>query len=552
MNGFTIMEAELVCGICHDETLIELGEIDCCDHRFCYPCIAKWAEIESKCPFCKLRFKTLTRIRLDPPLKEGLSVKGRLAGTVISKAEVPEKDQRVVFEDPQFLEWLEGLSCIICNGSEQEDQLLLCDGCDQACHTFCLGLSTVPEDAWFCSHCQTARDTPAMNVTELSESPYNGNNRRLRRRISRSRPYSIIDSDEESAPIQDSEGIPSPEEIPETVERPTYSRILRRRNIEVDTRFRRTSMRGNATSDSRLGLQEDYQRAERMKRNWDSLREGRLRFEDIIEPDEYVDLVSPATDGKRETFPAQLKSPRAQTPEEAQAVVAKDKFSPPLLDLRSRLRLQLLNHESLHVGIPNEPVDMTTPTSSIVAASRNRTLPNSWRNGRVTTLGDLSFGASVAAGRVTPRSRGMNSTQNTSPTPGRLFAHKTQAMVHAAVARSGGQRQDDESNIEYEGRRSRTPPFESFKMTVPMHDGSYPTKMQTSRRNSASPSKMAHTLVREQLSITFRSVSLPRKMESFIRDYAVKCLIESHSDNMNAENASAMVDEALEAYSKQN
>lgn len=46
-----------------------------------------------------------------------------------------ERDQRAVFEDPTFAEWINSLICVVCGGDEDEDKLLLCDGCDVASHT---------------------------------------------------------------------------------------------------------------------------------------------------------------------------------------------------------------------------------------------------------------------------------------------------------------------------------------------------------------------------------------------------------------------------------
>lgn len=516
------MEVDLVCGICHDDSLIDIGEIDCCDHRFCYPCIAKWSEIESKCPFCKLRFKTLSRIHLDTPLTSACAAQGRLVGKVVSKTHVPEKDQRVVFEDPQFLEWLEGLTCIICNGSDQEDQLLLCDGCDQACHTFCLGLSRVPEDAWFCSQCEAARNTPARDIHDTPVSPYSGNGRRLRRRISRSRPFAIIDSDEESLALEDSDDCSSLEEILETVERPTHSRRLRRRR---DSNLsRRTSVRGNIVNDG-IG----------------SASQG-----------EYVDLVSPdgTLNGQRAIF--DLQSPEVKSPSKGKSFESKDKFSPPLLDLRSRLRLQLLNHEREHVGILKDSSEIMTPRSSTISFSRTRALPSSWRSGRVTTLGDLSFGASVAAGRVTPKSYG-SSTQELSPPSGRLFAHKTQAMVHAAMAGSSDKTKQRVNGSIVESRKIETPSLDSFRMVSPDIAGPSKSGKKGSKQcpREPSPLKKARELVREQLSVTFKSVSLPRQMESFIREHAIKALLDSCPNDLNADHASSMVDQALKAYNEQ-
>lgn len=120
---------ELVCGICHDDAFAELGEIDSCNHRFCYPCISKWASIESKCPFCKLRFTRIVRKLLDSPSKRSaLDPSAQLPGQVLGSERVSERNQRVVFENPSFVEWIEGLACIACGGAENEDSLLICDG----------------------------------------------------------------------------------------------------------------------------------------------------------------------------------------------------------------------------------------------------------------------------------------------------------------------------------------------------------------------------------------------------------------------------------------
>lgn len=48
----------------------------------------------------------------------------------------------------------EGNPCPICNTADREDILLLCDGCDAAYHTVCMGLEQVPEGDWYCMECQ--------------------------------------------------------------------------------------------------------------------------------------------------------------------------------------------------------------------------------------------------------------------------------------------------------------------------------------------------------------------------------------------------------------
>ena len=149
---------DIACGICHEDNVTEIGELDSCDHRFCHSCIFKWSQIENKCPFCKVRFTYITKKLLSSPLRCATAMKqGPLPGVVVSREKVVERNQRAVFEDPGFLEWLEAVVCMICHGAEDEDQLLLCDGCDRACHTYCLGLSEIPDSDWYCSQCQDAR-----------------------------------------------------------------------------------------------------------------------------------------------------------------------------------------------------------------------------------------------------------------------------------------------------------------------------------------------------------------------------------------------------------
>ncbi|KAI7883965.1 hypothetical protein K492DRAFT_205018 [Lichtheimia hyalospora FSU 10163] len=51
-----------------------------------------------------------------------------------------------------------GQVCEICNTGDNEDSILLCDGCDSGYHMYCLNppLQTVPKSDWFCVKCLTA------------------------------------------------------------------------------------------------------------------------------------------------------------------------------------------------------------------------------------------------------------------------------------------------------------------------------------------------------------------------------------------------------------
>lgn len=52
----------------------------------------------------------------------------------------------------------EQISCGLCHHMTDESLLLLCDLCDSAAHTYCVGLgSSVPEEDWFCHDCSVSR-----------------------------------------------------------------------------------------------------------------------------------------------------------------------------------------------------------------------------------------------------------------------------------------------------------------------------------------------------------------------------------------------------------
>lgn len=96
-----------------------------------------------------------------------------LPGTYVDFEAVPERDQRVIFEDPGFQDWIETVVCSSCGGGDNEEQLLLCDRCDKACHTYCAGLDGIPEGEWYCAECcqessarveETRRRHPSRNA----------------------------------------------------------------------------------------------------------------------------------------------------------------------------------------------------------------------------------------------------------------------------------------------------------------------------------------------------------------------------------------------------
>lgn len=62
----------------------------------------------------------------------------------------------------------EATPCPKCGNDDNEDVLLLCDSCNNAYHTYCVGLDSVPAGHWFCESCEAARALPAVGEAPAS------------------------------------------------------------------------------------------------------------------------------------------------------------------------------------------------------------------------------------------------------------------------------------------------------------------------------------------------------------------------------------------------
>lgn len=51
---------------------------------------------------------------------------------------------------------IDAIICQICRCGDNEDTLLLCDGCETAMHTGCLNMRMIPPGDWYCARCQRA------------------------------------------------------------------------------------------------------------------------------------------------------------------------------------------------------------------------------------------------------------------------------------------------------------------------------------------------------------------------------------------------------------
>lgn len=106
-----------------------------------------------------------------------------LVGAVTSSYAVQDRVQVAEIDPAMVIEYAEedidSQPCVICGQADNEDVLLLCDGCDIPTHIYCIDLDQIPSGAWYCSHCETQRATgPA---TEAPARPSRPNERRTRR-----------------------------------------------------------------------------------------------------------------------------------------------------------------------------------------------------------------------------------------------------------------------------------------------------------------------------------------------------------------------------------
>jgi hypothetical protein len=181
-----------------DEDLGEINgvaSLNGCGHVLHDSCLRSWTQKTNTCPICRTPFQEVKVFdavdgKHSSPLVPWIHVRLMLtpkpAGNELSRYFVEDKKQVAEFD---LREWLEQNPegddesaedhtepCPVCNQAHNEDVLLLCDGCDAAYHTYCLGLDSVPEGHWYCMECQEVFDQPVTNnladeVEIISERP---------------------------------------------------------------------------------------------------------------------------------------------------------------------------------------------------------------------------------------------------------------------------------------------------------------------------------------------------------------------------------------------
>ncbi|KAI5705765.1 hypothetical protein M8J75_001521 [Diaphorina citri] len=140
------------CAICLSSLANRIAaQISGCSHEFHNTCILKWSERTNTCPIDRLKFNKIT-------------VKNK-EGKIVKVTEIDDKNAATADDEEQAFPD-EAINCVICGSPDNEDVLLLCDGCNRGFHIYCLNppLARVPEGNWICQHCSP--------VITLSDSIY--------------------------------------------------------------------------------------------------------------------------------------------------------------------------------------------------------------------------------------------------------------------------------------------------------------------------------------------------------------------------------------------
>lgn len=159
--GATVAKEKDECGICLTvQDINPRGKLDCCDHYFCFACILEWARVETRCPACRQRFSTISR-----PCTSSVGHRGRTVRVPTrSQVYIPEEGIEAL-PDPYG-----DVFCTECNNWGDDDLLLLCDMCDSAAHTYCVGFGrTVPLGDWFCRSCEESRNVDCSSSEDEAD-----------------------------------------------------------------------------------------------------------------------------------------------------------------------------------------------------------------------------------------------------------------------------------------------------------------------------------------------------------------------------------------------
>ena len=153
------------CTICLDQ-MTNPATLKPCGHQFCKECIGKWLQKSSACPDCKKNGKKLYFFS---------SKNGRYMAKRIKRKKYKAEKQN--YED-WFLNC--DKTCLICGKEDNTAYLLVCDSCNfRICHTFCVGLDSIPDTEWHCPECEAKEKGKSFSLSKSNLKKFQEKERKI-------------------------------------------------------------------------------------------------------------------------------------------------------------------------------------------------------------------------------------------------------------------------------------------------------------------------------------------------------------------------------------
>ncbi|XP_074858191.1 bromodomain adjacent to zinc finger domain protein 2B isoform X10 [Carettochelys insculpta] len=123
--------------------------------------------------------------RIEEDIAPGLRVWRRALSEARSAAQVALCIQQL----QKSIAWEKSIMkvyCQICRKGDNEELLLLCDGCDKGCHTYCHRpkITTIPEGDWFCPACIAKASGQNVKIKKLQSKGKKSNEQKRGRKLS--------------------------------------------------------------------------------------------------------------------------------------------------------------------------------------------------------------------------------------------------------------------------------------------------------------------------------------------------------------------------------
>ncbi|XP_028928193.1 bromodomain adjacent to zinc finger domain protein 2B isoform X3 [Ornithorhynchus anatinus] len=123
--------------------------------------------------------------RIEEDIAPGLRVWRRALSEARSAAQVALCIQQL----QKSIAWEKSIMkvyCQICRKGDNEELLLLCDGCDKGCHTYCHRpkITTIPDGDWFCPACIAKASGQTLKIKKLSIKGKKSNEQKRGRKLS--------------------------------------------------------------------------------------------------------------------------------------------------------------------------------------------------------------------------------------------------------------------------------------------------------------------------------------------------------------------------------